>query len=315
MLRSLLLLLTASVFALSTSACVTQRAKKAPLDLEDDDSEQKEGTKPSRSTIEGQPLPGQETKPDPAKNYIVFAHSADTLYSLDTVTNVGTTIGKVNCLDTAQNEWLIDIALDAAGTMFATTGTRLLSVDAKTASCTEIGRTSVGDDYENYPNSLSFVPKGTLDANEEALVGYAYDGADQTQSAYVRINRTTGAISFVGWLNPWDATTRYESSGDLIALSNDGNRAYLTVRPLDGGTDRLAEIDPRTGSIVRIVGDTAQTQLYGLAYWNGKAYAFSGGGGVFSLDMTSGAATAMTLNGLPSVIWHGAGVTTVAPLK
>ena len=102
-------------------------------------------------------------------------------------------------------------------------------------------------------------------------------------------------------------------SGDLIALSTDGNRAYLTVKPVPSGTDRLAEIDPRTGTIVRIIGDTGQQELYGLAYWGGKAYGFGGGGGVFALDMGTGGATPVSFAGATGVIWYGAGVTTAAP--
>ena len=294
--------------------CSARAPEKEPLDLEDaprrgddgDDDDDRSSNKPP-STIPDDPDRPFENKPD---TLAAYAHSADTLYALELATKKATAVGKFSCVT---GDAVIDIAMDGTGALFATTFSRFLSVDPKTATCTVIATAGVADD--EYPNSLSFVPAGTLDPNKEALVGYGYHPIEGIKDNYVRIDTTTGKMTFVGVLNPPNATTRYESSGDLIALSKEDNRAFLTVRPLSGGTDRLAEIDPKTGTIKRIVGDTKQTNLYGLAYAGGAAYAFAESGSVFSIDLATGATTGVTLDGASGIVWNGAGVTTIAPAK
>src|SRR6185369_15959706 len=99
----------------------------------------------------------------------VWSHSDDTLFKLDPVTKQVTVVGRFTGCSS-----VLDIALDANSNMFATTasdgGNRggLWSIDRTTAACSLIAEGV-------YPNSLSFVPTGTVDANEEALVGYQDD--------------------------------------------------------------------------------------------------------------------------------------------
>ena len=68
---------------------------------------------------------------------------------------------------------------------------------------------------DTYPNSLSFVPKGTVDPNVEALVGY-------NGGTYVRIDTVTGAVTSIGNLG-----SGYSSSGDIVRLPIPGNAELL----------------------------------------------------------------------------------------
>ena len=68
--------------------------------------------------------------------------------------------------------------------MFATTLDGLFTIDTKTAKCTLVASGST------YPNMLSFVPAGTLDPMDEALVGYVAD-------TYVRINTKSGKMTML----------------------------------------------------------------------------------------------------------------------
>ena len=113
---------------------------------------------------------------------IVYGESAGTLYSLDPTTKAVTVVGAFANCDTSG---VIDIALDKSSKMYATTFQGVYTVDTSNAVCTLIASGAT------YPNSLSFVPAGTLDPNTEALVGY--QGAN-----YVRIDTMTGAITTVG---------------------------------------------------------------------------------------------------------------------
>ncbi len=68
--------------------------------------------------------------------------------------------------------------------MYATSDQGVYKVDRMTAVCTLLASGGA------YPNSLSFVPAGTLDPSVEALVGYS-------GSTYVRIDTTSGAMTSV----------------------------------------------------------------------------------------------------------------------
>jgi hypothetical protein len=245
----------------------------------------------------------------------VYAQTPDTLYLYEPISRKLTRIGAFDC---TSGEPVIDVAVNRTGDMFATTFDYLLTVDPTSGHC-QIKATATTE--VNYPNALSFVPIGTVSQTDETLVGYAStllaDDADQ----YVKIDTSTGEMTVIGQLNPASATTLYSASGDLISLLRDGNKTYLTVRDrsVDSGvaTDKLAQINPTTGEIIQIIGETNQTHIYGLGYWAGKAYGFSDDGRITEIDVTNGSATLLqTLTGDGGNIpWYGAGVTTNAPIS
>lgn len=245
----------------------------------------------------------------------VYAHTNDTLYLFEPIGRTLKVIGKFSCLEVAED--VIDIAVDRAGNMFATTFDRFLSVNPLNAQCTEVAFASTAVDY---PNALSFVPAGTVDPTKEALVGYAGTISDRNNAVnYVRIDTTTGVMTTLGNINKTDAGTQYRSSGDIISLIQDGKKAYATIHLKDSlvGTDMLAEIDPTNGNILRVIGDTKEEQLYGFGYWNGKGYAFNGAGRVIEINMTNGSSVVvktLTGEGGAPMPWYGAGVTTQAPV-
>lgn len=245
----------------------------------------------------------------------VYAHTIDTLYLFEPVGRTLKEIGKFSCLEVAES--VIDIAVDRAGNMFATTFDRFLSVNPLTAQCTEVAFASTVIDY---PNALSFVPAGTVDPTKEALVGYAGTISDRNNATnYVRIDTTTGEMTTLGSINKTDAGTQYRSSGDVISLIQDAKKAYATIHLKDSlvGSDMLAEIDPTNGNIIRIIGDTKEDQLFGFGYWNGKGYGFNGAGRVIEIDMKNGSSVVvktLTGEGGAPIPWYGAGVTTQAPV-
>ena len=222
----------------------------------------------------------------------VYGQSPTTLYKLDPLTKVLTTVGDFVGCDT-----VIDIALNKSGQMWATTFSGFYAVNPATAVCTLIASGTT------YPNSLSFVPAGTLDPSVEALVGY--EGTD-----YVRIDLTSGAITTVGSLG----TQGYTSSGDVVSVIGGGT--YLTVQggPQNCG-DCIIEVDPKTGALMSFIGDVGHADVYGLAYWGGSAYGFDDTGELFQIDLTSGAPTTIAIPNAPfGLVFYGAGSTTSAPL-
>jgi hypothetical protein len=242
----------------------------------------------------------------------VYAHSELTLYRFNPVAGDFVTVGDFGCLKGSEGVALmLDIAIDRAGNMVGTaamsehtviTG-RLVSIDKMTAACAVL-RTG------SYPNSLAFVPVGTVLPDREALVGYVDD-------RYVRIDPDTGTVTTIGNLNAPGAPSPWISSGDIVSIVGGGT--YLTVIPkasvsVDPQGDRIAEVDPATGAIVRVIGATGAAGLYGLGYWGGIAYGFSSSGLLVKIDLTTGAGTPVPITGAPAAGFYGAGTTTIAPI-
>jgi hypothetical protein len=219
----------------------------------------------------------------------VFAHSESTLYRLDPDTKAASYVADFDGCSS-----VIDIAIDKDGVMFGTTFDGLWRIDPKTAKCSQVAS---GD----YPNSLSFVPKGTLDPAKEALVGYV--GAD-----YVRIDEVTGAVTTVGSLG----TSKYQSSGDIVSVIGGGT--YLTIKGNDCA-DCIVEVDPTTGAMKSMIGNLDHGSVFGLAFWGGVAYGFDDAGTLFEIDLSNASTKAIAMPGAPSGLsFWGAGSTTAAPL-
>ena len=203
--------------------------------------------------------------------------------------------------------------------MYGTTDTGFVKISPTDATVTYIHQEG---NYE-YPNALTFVPLGTVEPTKEALVGFKQVDGQTGATSYVRIDLTSGAMTTIGDINGGAAfgQAAWQSSGDIIAMRRDGNRAFVTVKPWnpdgglpdDTGTDSLAEIDPATGLIKTIIGAIGQEDLYGLGQWAGTAYGFNDQGNIIQIDLTSGAGTTLTTltddSGAPEA-WFGAGVTT-----
>lgn len=238
----------------------------------------------------------------------VFGHSGTTLYRLDPDTRAAQTVGTFSGCN-EPSEAVLDIALDEKSAMFGTTRTGLFKIDKATAKCTKIAA-AVGN--KEFPNSLSFVPKGTLDANSEALVGYVDD-------EYVRIDPQTGQISSIGKLDT--GSSRLISSGDIVSVI--GGPTYLTVKSVRPDTqcdaaDCLVEVDPKTGKILRNFGQlNGKTAVFGVAFWAGAVYGFDRAGNLFQVIVNGGSLTLSTIT-IPQapagLSFFGAGSTTAAPV-
>ncbi len=228
-------------------------------------------------------------QPPPAPPAEVFGQSGSTLYKLDPTTKQVTVVGDFSGCGGS----VIDIALDKDGKMYGTTFGGVYRIDKTTASCAHIASGS-------YPNSLSFVPIGTLDPNVEALVGFV--GA-----TYVRIDTTTGTVTNVGSLGGG-----YSSSGDVVSVIGGGT--YLTVTG-NGCGDCIVEVDPKTGALKKMIGPVGHASVFGLAFWGGSAYGFDDAGELFQIDLTTGKSTTIPIPNAPSGLsFYGAGSTTSAPL-
>lgn len=310
-----LVLCTASALA-PLAACGSAEKASNPLPTTDDIDASKTkrdtSTPPFPEDDTGNPLPEASTGPGR-----VYSHTRDTLFLFEPTAGTLKEIGKFTFDPANTAADVIDIAVDRTGNMYGTTFNDFFSIDTTTAKATWI---AIAQGTVDYPNALSFVPAGTADPSKEALVGYATNASDNLAVNYVQIDTVTGAMTTKGKINASATGAQYRSSGDIVSIIADGNRAYATVKLVTdagaAGTDLLAEVDPVDGHIKRIIGDTKQNDIWGFGYWAGKGYGFSAGGKVLQINMATGASTVLQtlMNDAGTVMpWYGAGVTTQAP--
>lgn len=228
---------------------------------------------------------------------LVYAHSPTDLYKLDPVTKEVALVGKLDCLSGGE---LYDLAIDSKGYMVGCSSSTLVVIDPYTAKCKKLANGA-------FPNSLTFIPKGILDANAEALVGYVED-------KYIRIDPVNGKRTDIGSLNPNATGVSWVSSGDIVSII--GDKTYLTAHPDDfafSGNDSILEVDPKSGKALALIGNTGHPKLWGLAYWASVAYGFSQDGSLVQIDLKTGAGKSVPIPQKPaSLSFYGAGVTTAA---
>ena len=265
-------------------------ADAAPDTGTDEEEDEDAGTADASSPIDA--APDTSTPPPPP---LLYAHSADALYRYDGVAL--TRIGSITGVAPAPaDSTAIDLAVDRNGQGYLTTFSGFYRIDLGTGVATLVRSGA-------YPNSLSFVPAGALDPNQEVLV--AYDGA-----TYLRINTTTGITTTLGSLGGG-----YVSSGDIVSVAGGGTFVTVTPTGCTDCVDNLVRINPQTGAMQLDYGSVGRENVYGLAYWAGVFYGFAGDGVAFTIRWN--AAQQMTtanlaLAGSPA-IWNGAASSTLAP--
>jgi hypothetical protein len=236
----------------------------------------------------GSSFSAEAGRPNPSGAGEVFGHSENTLYRVDTVTRSVTPVGVFEGCT-----YVADIALDEMSNIYASTGAELFFVETNTAHCTRIAAGT-------FPNSLSFVPVGTVEADREALVGF--QGGD-----YVKIDPQSGAVTKVGEIGGG-----LQSSGDIVSAI--GGKTFVTVKGKDCA-DCLVEINPATGALTKNWGPIGKPDVFGLAFWAGDLYAFTNAGELLLITLTTGTLVMQTIpiTNAPAKFW-GAGSTTSAPI-
>lgn len=185
---------------------------------------------------------------------------------------------------------MTDIAIDRWGVLYGITFDRLYIIHPITCECTWLAN------LDGAWNGLTFVPRGTLDANDDVLVGLTVGGAWSRLDVVdgVAVSTPLGGLG-EGW----------GSSGDAFSVIELGT--YAIADHGEGTTDELAIIDPASGQIATIIGPiTHYDAIYGLAGWYELAFAFDEDGDVLRIDLDDG--EVHLIGNKPGVYWWGAGV-------
>ena len=230
---------------------------------------------------------------------LVYAHSASTLYKVDTNTFMETVVGPFTGISGS----VTDIAVDKTGAMVAITNSTLYAVNPASAAGTEIK--TLNGAATNF-TGLGYVPD-PADPTMDLLVT-----ANASGDVY-KIDPATGASTKIGNYGKLNGK-QIGSSGDIFGVRGDCAACgiFATVKLDNSTSDYLAKIDPTMGWTAQVrPQDTGFGNIYGVGFWAGSIFGFDDAGDVLQIDPTTGHGTPMTNN---QVTWWGAGVTTNAPI-
>jgi hypothetical protein len=273
----------------------------------------------------------------------VYAHTDDTLYSIDPTTKAATLVGVfVGTSDASTDSAVTDLAVDSTGGVYVNTESVVYRAVLPSSSTGPVQLTRVATiQGSSRFYALAFAPAGALDASAETLVG-----GDSTGSLWA-INTSSGALVQLGNFGPDKSISgnTFELSGDVVFYNDPTTKAptgLVTIRSCPpGGSgskckgDYLAGVDMTAlknaymsqtaaasllggiygGSAASPGAGTGFADVFGLAAWDKTVFGFSRHTGMvaptlITIDPTSGAGT-MIANGFPFTNgWSGAGVTT-----
>lgn len=227
----------------------------------------------------------------------LYAQTAAELYKLDLAAKAFTLVGKWTF--DKNSGGVTDIAVDQYGQLFAITNKDLFLCNVDTAKCKWL--MAMPEQYYG----MTLVPKGTVDPEKDAIIGISQSGE------WVQIIPTAKGAKLQklgsfggGWL----------CSGDAFSVETVGT--FATVKKANGGNDSLVQVDPKTGLVLNVIGDTGVKSLFGLAWWAGVVYGFSADGNIYELSTATGQATVVAGLAAPKgAKWWGAGVSTRAAGK
>lgn len=240
------------------------------------------------------PFPDDDTLPGVVVPNTVYAHTSSTLFTMGvtdpyTVTQIGGFTFPMG-----SNGSVTDIAIDRWGVLYAITFNDLFACNPADAACYHLA------DIPNSSNGLTFIPPGTLDLADDALIGIGNNGD------WRHMELMGGVVNQVVLGNYGGG---YTSSGD--AFSIEGVGTFASVDAAGQTSDVIVEVDPTDGTVLLEVGAvTGYTTVYGLAGWQGSIFAFDSSGDVLLVDPDDG--TFEVINDTNNT-WYGAAVSTVLP--
>lgn len=281
----------------------------------------------------------------------IYAHTDDTLYSMDPQTKAITMVGKFAGTSGATNDKSItDLAVNAKGEVYVNSESVIYKAALPqsaggTVNLTKLASISLQTGQRFY--ALAFVPVGVFGPNE-ALVGG--DGNGELWS----IDAQTGATKDLGnfGTDPNNTSNVLGLSGDLVFYLDANNKptGMATVRSCTKGTstcsntsDYLVGVDmtnlaqayssgtPATTLLGGIYGGSSSStgsgigfgSVYGLGAWEGSVYGFSRGASgttpkppdLLALDTQTGKGSVVSNSFTFTNGWSGAGVTTTVTIS
>ena len=266
---------------------------------------------------------------------LVYAHTDDTLYSVDPTTNQATLVGQFSTSDV-----ITDLAVNGNGDVYVNSEYFIFKAALPATPPGAVTLTKIATIAgTNRFFALAFAPVGAIDDSIEALIGGDINGM------LWAIDQNTGETTQLGnfGLDPQTAGNTMELSGDLLFYTDaNGNPTGLaTIRSCPTGTtncggDYLAGVDmaalkkayssktPATTLLSGVYGSpgtgklgpgTGFWEVFGLGAWNATVYGFTRHNSaqdsqLITIDTNSGVGSATSQTFAFTNGWSGAGVTT-----
>lgn len=221
----------------------------------------------------------------------LYAHSSSTLYKLELKSKAFSIVGKFTFNKSGGS--VTDIALDRGSTLYAVTFSNLFVCKSDTAKCTWLMQLPTSF------NGLTFVHKGTIYPNHDALIGIANDGG------WWHVDYQQNKLKKLGSYG-----SGYTSSGDAFSVLGVGT--FATVKKSGKAGDHLVRVNPKTGKVLQDYGAISASNLWGFAWADGVFYGFGSNGQVWDVNVKTGKGKPLTGFSIPKVSWWGAGVSTEA---
>jgi len=241
------------------------------------------------------PEPENGDEPGVALEQTVYGHTSKKLYTVDVKSYAVTEIGAFQWPADGGGHQMTDIAIDQYGILYGVTFDRLYRCHPQTGVCNLLGK------LPQSFNGLTLVPAGTVEPDKEALIGIANSGA------WFQLKVNGGQVTQI-MLGKYDSG--YSSSGDAYSIVGIGT--YAAVNKSGTATDYLIQIDPTDGSLIKEIGPISDgnknySNVYGLAGWTARAFAFDSSGDILVVEIDS--AQVMKVADT-NISWWGAGVRT-----
>ncbi|EDM76123.1 hypothetical protein PPSIR1_31348 [Plesiocystis pacifica SIR-1] len=238
------------------------------------------------------PFPEDPDLPGTAEPNVVYAHTSSRLYTMSPFDYAIAEAGQFT-FDQSSGS-VTDIAIDRWGVLYAVTFNDLFVCDPGSAACIYLA------DLPSSFNGLTMVPPGTLDPDDDTLIGIANNG-------------NWYQITVVGQQAQLNQIGQYggglTSAGDVFSIEGTGTFGSVNAPGANGNV--IVESNPLDGSVIdQIAETTGYSSLWGLAGWAGVIFGFNSGGEVLEIDPDQGTVTVVADT---PYSWWGAGVFTILP--
>ncbi|HLT40496.1 MAG TPA: hypothetical protein VK034_29660 [Enhygromyxa sp.] len=253
---------------------------------------------PPDSDMDGIPDPDDPFPMDPdipgqALGNVVYAHTASQLYTMDPNNYQITFIGNFTFNQSSGS--VTDIAIDRWGVLYAVTFDDVFVCNPNTAGCYYLG------DLPQSFNGLTMVPPGTIDPQDDTLIGIANSGTWYV----ITIQNQQAQLQNIGQYGG-----NMTSAGDVFSIQGTGTYGAVNKPGVNNG-NVIVESNPLNGNVIAELATlVGYSTVYGLAGWENQIFAFNAGGQVVEVDPSDGSYQQVAAT---NHNWWGAGVYTILP--
>jgi hypothetical protein len=240
--------------------------------------------------VDTAPVDTAPVEPGLAKQNAIYPHTSGELFVWNATATPPTKVGDFDFPDDGLDHTMTDMAIDYDGRLYGVTFGGLYRCMADTAKCNNLAS------FDEYFNGMTIVPEGTIQAAKETIVAISNAGGWYR----VEVVGTQAVLTHQG-----DYGGGYSSAGDAYSIKGVGT--WAAVNNGLGGT-LLVQVDPVTGGVIKELGTIPGENVYGLAGYSDKVFAFDSSGTIYQGNTTGAASFQVFLE--TGYAWYGAAVST-----